>query len=95
MTKKEYVFIILDKIKGLWVKEPKIREYLENNEDDEYVEYLFQRFKVVVDKLYSENWQKNMDKFVWMIANIHMKEEMSKKAEEEDLQNLEGLINSL
>lgn len=95
MTKKEYVFKFLDKVKGHWDKEPIIRDYLSKNDDMEYTEYLYKEFTGIVNEIITAKEEKKMWWVLRYLDNVRKHEREIQKAEEKDLENLEELINHL
>lgn len=95
MTKKEYVFKFLDKVKGHWDKEPIIRDYLSKNDDMEYTEYLYKEFTGIVNEIITAKEEKKMWWLLWALERVKKQEAAIQAAEKLDLENLEELINHL
>ncbi len=95
MTKREYVFKVLDKVKWHWNKEQEVREYLTANDDQNYINYLYDEFVKAVDiTLKSQANDKGLA-LMETLNQIKIKENVSKQAEQADLMRLEQLIASL
>lgn len=95
MTKKEYVFKFLDKVKGHREKEPIIREYLSKNDDVEYTEYLYKEFTLIVDEIVKTKESKKMLWLLWSLERVRKQESAAQEADKLDLENLEELISHL
>lgn len=95
MTKKEYILKVLDIVKGHRDKEAKIRKYITENDDNNYIEYLYKKFRTVIHTIHTQKWQKEISWFVDMMNDIKEKEKIDRKAEQEDINKLENLIDSL
>lgn len=95
MTKKEYIFKILNIVKWHRNKEEKIRKYMTENEDSSYTEYLYEKFRTVIHTIYTQKGQKEISWFVDMMNNIKEKEKIDRNVEQEDINKLENLIDSL
>lgn len=95
MTKREYIFKFLDKVKGHREKEPIIRDYLEKNDDAEYTEYLYKEFTKIVNDIVDKKEEKKMWWLLGALEKVKKQESVLQEAEKEDLENLEKLINNL
>lgn len=95
MTKKEYIFKVLDLVKWHRDKEEKVRKYMTENEDINYTEYLYEKFRTVIHTIHTQKWQKEISWFVDMMNNIKEKEKIDRDAEQEDINKLENLIDAL
>jgi len=95
MTKKEYVFKFLDKVKDHREKESIIRDYLSKNDDVEYTEYLYTEFTKIVNNIISKRDTIKMWSLLWSLDKIKKQESDSQEAEKEDLDNLEKIMNNL
>lgn len=95
MTKKEYVFKFLDKVKGRREKEPIIRDYLSKNDDVEYTEYLYKEFTRIVNDIVAKKEEKKMWWLLGALEKVKKQEAVTQEADKLDLENLEKLINNL
>jgi predicted RNA-binding protein len=95
MTKREYVFKFLDKVKWHWEKEPIIRDYLSKNDDEAYVEYLYGEFTKIVNNVLKEKEQKKVSLVAKHLETVKKHEKEIQEADLKDLENLEELINHL
>lgn len=95
MSKKEYVLKILDKLQWYRAKEKPIREYLLANDDEEYVNYLYDQFVQAVDSTLKDTFNNKAKSLAQYLDDVKIKESVSRKADEEDLKKLDQLLNSL
>ena len=95
MTKKEYVIKVLEKVKKYRDKAETIQKYLSTHEDEEYLSYIYEKcVKAINIAVKTKN--ENKIKELWSILNeIHEKEAISKKADEDDVVKLDKLLESL
>jgi len=92
MTKKEYVFKVLDKVKWHWDKEPSVREYLNNYEDETYINYLYDKFTKAVDVTLEKQSQEKSELMSDYLDQLKIKESEIQQSDNEDLKKLDELL---
>lgn len=95
MTKKDYVLKVLEKVKDYRDKAEIITKYILTHDDEWYVNYMYDKCVSAVEsavKTKDENKIQQLGKF---LDQVHEKEAISKKADEEDIAKLDQLLLSL
>lgn len=95
MTKKDYVFKVLDKVMWKRSKAAQIKKYLTNNVDDAYVDYLYDQFVDAVNETLKSEWEDKIKNLAQILDKVHQEEAESRKVDEQDIANLENLINTI
>jgi hypothetical protein len=96
MSKKEYILAVLHKVSGIRWPADNIRQLLEDDRlTDTYIDYLYgECVEAVDDALDVDKWTQQqiiLDKLKF----IKDAEIIEKKADEEDIENLEKLIANI
>jgi hypothetical protein len=95
MTKKEYVLKVLEKVKEYRDKAEMIKTYLMTHDDEEYVNYMYDKCVNAVEVAVKTKDANKVQKLGKLLDEIHQKEAVSKKADEEDINKLDELLSSL
>ena len=95
MTKKDYVLKVLEKVKDYRDKAETIKNYITTHDDEEYINYMYDKCVNAVEltvKTKDSNKIQQLGKF---LDQVHEKEAISKKADEEDIAKLDQLLESM
>jgi len=95
MTKKDYVLKVLEKVKSYWDKADTIKEYITTHDDEEYINYMYDKCVSAVESAVKTKAADKIKQLGSILSDIHEKEAVSKKADEEDIAKLDQLLASL
>lgn len=96
MTKDEYIMKVLNKVK--WLREPAdhLISLMEQNQlTSEYKDYLYNHFTVAIHNAVVKKREEQQASFSQHIQSIHAQEEETKQAEENDVDSLENLLDTM
>lgn len=95
MTKKEYVFKVLDKVRWSWEKESVVRDYLTKHEDSVYVDYLYDKFTKAVKVTLENQSKEKIQSLSKHLNELKNKESESYQADHDDLTKLDDLLTNM
>lgn len=96
MSKKEYILAVLRKVSGIWAPADNIKQLLEADKlTDDYIDYLYEECVEAVNEALDVNKQAQQQMILDKLKFIKDAEIIEKKADEEDVENLEKLIENV